>query len=72
MQAPRRRREFDVADGREQLLEEQPEAEPGEVGAEAEVLADAERELQVRRALDPEAVRIVENGRVTVRRRRTT
>ncbi len=43
--------------------------EARQVGAEAEVLADAEREVRVGRAVDVEAVRVVEHGLVAVRRR---
>ena len=39
---------------REQLLEEHPTLEPGEVDAEAEVLGDPERQVRVRVAVDVE------------------
>ena len=53
----------------EQLLEEHPALEPGEVHAEAEVLGDAERQVRVGRAVDVEALRVVEHVLVAVGRR---
>src|SRR6185436_12575532 len=43
-----------------QLAEHRPQLPPGEVGAEAEVLAEAEREVVVRVTADVEAIRIGE------------
>src|SRR2546426_6343748 len=66
-QATRRAGELDVGQPGEQLLEHDVNLEPGEIRAEAEVLADAEREMVVGRAPDVEAVGIGEDVFVAVR-----
>ena len=53
---------------RSEPFEHGVQLEPGEAGAEAEVGAEAEREVVVRRTLDVEAVRLVELRFVEVRR----
>ena len=54
---------------REQVPEDRLELDPRDVRAHAEVLAEAEREVRVRVAVDPERERIVEHLFVAVRRR---
>ena len=54
---------------REQVAEDRLELDPRDVRAHAEVLAEAEREVRVRAAIDPERERIVEHLLVAVRRR---
>src|SRR5437764_14727118 len=53
---------------RAKLVEERGRLEPGEVGAEAEVRPDAERELRVRLPAEIEPVGVGEDGLVAVRR----
>ena len=67
MQTPRGCGQLDVLDGGEQFGEQQAQGEPGEVRSEAEVLADSEGELRVRRAVDVEGVGVVEYRRIAVR-----
>src|SRR5262245_47430539 len=57
----RRARDLDVREAPEQLLEHHPHLLAREARAEAEVLADAEREVLVGIARDVEAVRIRED-----------
>ena len=47
--------ELDVLEALDELAEDHAQLEAGEVGAEAEVLADAEAEVRVGRAIDAEA-----------------
>ena len=54
---------------REQVPEDRLELDAGEVRAHAEVLAEPEREVRVRAAVDAERERIVEHLLVAVRRR---
>ena len=54
---------------REQVAEDRLELDARDVRAHAEVLAEAEREVRVRAAIDPERERIVEHLLVAVRRR---
>ena len=54
---------------REQVAEDRLDLDAREVRAEAEVLAEAEREVRVRAAVDAKRERIVEHVLVAVRRR---
>ena len=60
--------ELNVLDSREELLEEDPHLQAGEVGAQAEVDSVGERELLVVRASHVESTRGSEDGFVPVRR----
>ena len=53
----------------EQLLEQDPDLGSRQVRTQTEVRAGAEREMQVRRAIDPERVGIFEDVGIAVRRR---
>src|ERR1051326_3119485 len=66
-QPAHRPRQLDVGQPGEQLLEHDVNPEPGEIRAEAEVLADAERQMVVGRAADIETVGIGEDVFVAVR-----
>src|SRR6266542_884036 len=58
--------ELDRAERREQLLEEDLRLEPRQVGSEAEVGADPEAEMRVRRAVDVERLGVGEHVLVAV------
>src|SRR5689334_23160511 len=60
---------LDGRERREQLLEEDPTLQAGEVHAQAEVLADAEGELRVGAAVDVEGLAVGEDLLVAVGRR---
>ena len=68
-QARHRAGELDVVQAFDELAEDDAQLEAGEVGAEAEVLADAEAEVRVGRAVDAEGERLVEDLLVAIRRR---
>src|SRR5699024_7620108 len=61
--------DLDGGEGVEQLLQEHPPLQAGQVHAEAEVLPDAETEVGVGVATNVEAVGVVEHRRVAVGRR---
>ena len=60
--------DLDVAEAPEQLLEHDPHLGPGQVGAQAVVRADAERDVGVRAAVDEHLVGAVEHRLVPVGR----
>src|SRR5215471_16111440 len=60
--------ELDLLEARQEVTIGHLELEPRHVGAGAEVLADAEGEVTVRVAVDAEAVRVLEDLLVAVRR----
>ena len=68
-QALDRPRHLERLQAREQVAEDRLELDPRDVRAHAEVLAEAEREVRVRTAIDAERERIVEHLLVAVRRR---
>jgi len=68
--AERRRgacRELEARQTSEHLLDHHPELERGEIRAQAEVCADPERDVLVRRPPHVEAERILEHRRVAIR-----
>src|SRR5450631_744868 len=64
-----RSRHLERLQPRQQVTENRLELDPGDVRAHAEVLAEAEREMRVRAAIDSELERVVEHLLVAVRRR---
>src|SRR5215475_5576735 len=61
-------RRFERLQTRQQVAENRLQLDPGDVSAHAEVLADAEREMGIRAAIDAERERIPEHLLVAVRR----
>src|ERR1700756_3538444 len=55
-------------DAPEELAERDAQLPPGEVGAQAAVRAGDERQVPVRRAIEAEAARVLELGRIVVGR----
>ena len=64
-----RPRQLEPVEPREQVAEDRLDLDAREVRAQAEVLAEAEREVRVRAAVDAERERVVEHVLVAVRRR---
>src|SRR5262249_18719200 len=62
-------RRLERLQAREQVAEDGLELNPRDVGAHAEVLADAECEVRVRSAVDAERERVHEDRLVAIRRR---
>src|SRR5262245_57726450 len=61
-------RRFEPLEPRKEVAEDNLDLDASDVSAHAEVLADAEREMRIRSALDTERERIVEDLLVAVRR----
>src|SRR5262249_9360731 len=61
-------RRLEPLEPREEMAEDDLELDPCDVSAHAEVVADAEREMRIRSAIDTERERIRENLLVAVRR----
>ena len=58
----RGRERAEIAEAPGQLLEEHAQREPGQVGTEAEVGAEAERDVRVRVAIEVDLVGTLEDG----------